>query len=88
MACSGDIYAAVPKMTPSLVIPMSMVAVESSSERRFLIAQLCQSEIKDLDITIAADEDVFRLEVPVRDSGFMRAGECRGGLHADIQKLR
>ena len=83
-ACSGDMYAAVPRITP---VPARHVAdgrgIGNSLAIRPDVHRLGQPEIQHLDLSFCRELDVRRLQVAVDDSLLMRVLQRFGNLSAD-----
>jgi hypothetical protein len=54
---------------------------------RGALRQLRQAEVEDLDVAVAPEHDVLRLDVAVRDPGFVRRRERVGDLRRNIERL-
>ena len=67
-----------PGSVPPAIVGESGEAVPSS--RR-------QTEVEDLDPSVAGDEDVFGLQIAVNDSLLVRSGEAVRDLDADLDRL-
>ena len=71
-ACSGDIYAAVPMITPIWVAAAVSVGHCEGSPVGLGFERLCEPEVQDLHGPVLAHLDVGGLQVTVNDSRFMR----------------
>ena len=49
--------------------------------------QLGEAKIEQLNVTVASDHDVLRLDVAMNDAGFMSCDEGAGGLDGNVQNL-
>ncbi len=82
-ACSGLMYAAVPRMTPSCV-PLTVTAGDCARSCDS-VARDClgQAEVEHLDDAVGRDLDVGRLQVPVDDPSRVRGLQRIGNLPGD-----
>ena len=88
-ACSGAMYAAVPR-----IMPIAVIAGEAKGRRiRRVPAAGCrlrtsgQAKVQHLHDAIGPDLDVGRLQVAVDDAGVVRGFERQGDLMRDGQRL-
>src|ERR1700674_5472066 len=79
-ACSGLMYAAVPRIIPRVV----RVAVASADESG---AHLGQSEVQHLHHAVRLDLDVAWFQIPMNHAFFVRGFECVGDLFSDSKCL-
>ena len=91
-ACSGAMYAAVPRISP-ISVPCAVSVGEFDGDPRAPLAAagidgLRQAEVQDLDRAVAADFDVGRLQVAVDDALLVRGFERVGDLPGDRERLR
>ena len=87
-ACSGDMYAAVPRMIPACVMAGDgQRRVRAAAPLRRGIHGLRQPEIEHLHRAVACHLDVGRLQVTVHDAGLVRGLERIGNLARDRQRL-
>src|SRR5215469_4722695 len=92
-ACSGDIYAAVPRITPACVISSEtvgdMVGLPALEAARSSAA-FASPEIQHLQSTLGRDLDVRRLQIAMHDPFLVRRVQCRRQLlpipNRDIQR--
>src|SRR5206468_3830990 len=56
--------------------------------RPLWLSQFCKAEIEDLDVAIAPDHDVLRLDVAMDDARGMRRCQRAAGLNCDFEDLR
>ena len=45
-----------------------------------LSQHLCQAEVSQFNVAVLADQDVFRLQVPIEDLAFVEVAEGQGDL--------
>ena len=89
-ACSGDMYAAVPMITPCIVgIALSVGELEKVLARPHLRKRLGQSEIQHLHPPFRRHLHVRRLQVAVNDSflALVRRLQRLGNLLGDRQRF-
>ncbi len=88
-ACSGDMYAAVPRMTPAIVPFAVSVGDSDKSWCRSWCAldRLRQPEVEHLDLAVRRDLDVGRLEIAMDDAALVRRFERVGHLPGDGERL-
>src|SRR5215469_13075215 len=81
LACSGDMYPAVPSNTPAAVAATLMVGeVVDVSLRAISGQRLRQSKIKNPGLTIRRDFNICRLQVPVNNSSLVRVFQAVSDL--------
>ena len=90
LACSGDMYAAVPSSTPACVMAGDVsigecdrIAVRAACR----VQRLGQAEVEHLDDAVGRDLHVGRLEIAVDDAALVRRLERLGDLPRDGQRL-
>jgi len=94
-ACSGDMYAAVPRIRPAAVPVCASVGDcrrLRQVRRRRPARRLCgpglrEPEIEQLDLAVGRDFHVRRLHVAVHDALLVRFLERLGGLPRDRERL-
>ena len=87
VACSGDMYAAVPAIVPGALSPPSAVCVRWSLGRIVTATQLGQAEIKHLHGAIGADHDVGRFQIAMDDAAGVRRRQRIGDRNGDPEHL-
>ena len=86
LACSGLMYAAVPRITPGRVIAsVSVGDCDESTSLRFVRQGFCQAEVQYLDLVSGSDHHIGRFQIPVDHSLFMRCFKRFGYLAAYSQ---
>ena len=87
-ACSGDMYAAVPRITPACVAMRLIVGELAMSTRRAIACQrLRQTEIENLHRAVAGQFDVRGLQIAMDDAALVRVFERLGDLLGDRQRF-
>ena len=87
-ACSGLMYAAVPRTTPSCVVAAVIVGeIARSTGRRIAGQCLGQAEVEHLHGAVGPQLDVGRLQVAMDDTPLMRRLERVRDLLRDRQSL-
>ena len=88
-ACSGAIYAAVPRITPICVIAGDVNVGEfiASAAPASDVDRLRQPEIQHLDRSVGADLDVRGFQIAVNDALLVRGFERLGDLSGDRQRF-
>ena len=90
-ACSGAMYAAVPRITPAARAPCIDSVGEFAASRRcdapVRVERLRETEIQHLDRAVGADLDVGRLQIAMDDALLVRGFERLGDLLRDRQRL-
>ena len=90
-ACSGDMYAAVPRMIPAAVPVWARVGdCDRSAEDvapALAAPRLRQAEVEHLDLAVWRDLHVGRLQVAVDDALLVRVLEGLGDLLGDSDRL-
>ena len=84
-ACSGDMYAAVPRMTPTLVIIAGDVIVGDMVAAGLLrrrVHRFGEAEVEHLHNAVAGDLDIRWFEISVNNSLLVRGFESLGDLLA------
>ena len=84
-ACSGDMYAAVPTMTPAARAHVGHRGAASSDGARFV--QFRQAEIGQLGVAALRDQNVLGLDVAVQNAGLVRRGESVGDAGQQLDDL-
>ena len=93
-ACSGDMYAAVPRITPCIVIAgdvsvgMLVTSIRLKPDRHFGLDRLRESEVEDFDDAVRAELDVGGLEVAMDDALVVRGFEGFSDLARDSESVR
>ncbi len=88
-ACSGAMYAAVPRITPAAVArAVSVGECEISGDDPFLVLErLREAEVEELDPSLVGDDDVRGLEVAVDDPPLVRRLERLGDLAGERKRF-
>ena len=89
-ACSGLMYAAVPRIIPACVIAGVVIVGDIDAlgdGRRGGLHRLRQPEVEHLHRAVGADLDVRRLQIAVDDALLVRGFERLGDLLRDGQRL-
>ncbi len=90
-ACSGLMYAAVPRMTPAAVARAvsvgECVTCGELPEAGSASQRLRQPEVEELDPAVGCDHDVGGLQIPVDDPSLVRGLERLGDLPRNRQRL-
>ena len=88
-ACSGDMYEAVPRMTPRSVRAEATVGESRTGARQFrwLRGGPCKSEVEHLDDAIGSHFDIRRFQVAMHDADLVSGLERRGNLTRDRQRF-
>ena len=89
-ACSGDMYATVPSVVPSVVTRSSTPRVLASAPRRcghrgFRHRELGEAEVEHLRLAPPRDENIRRLDVAMHDAAGVRSLERVGDFQAEIE---